>query len=412
MEATSSFWLSNLPDRYFYTMHNLPSQTSVVIIGGGIAGVSTAYWLSRSGIDITLLEQRGICGGATGRNGGHLNPRMTSDFGAALKQYGPETALKILNFAHQNTEALKTFVAEHDVSCDLSFPGLVWLALSPDELTRVLESASALTQYGLAGEYWDTEKCAELMHSESFLGGIFYADAGQLWPAKLVIQMATVAVSQGANLQTQTKAFQVDRQKNYFTVKTNRGQIKADHVVYATNAWASELLPCLEDLIVPARGQVLVTTPTSPLWNFGFSTNFGYEYCQQRPDGRIVLGGMRWLSQTSEIGIIDDTAINPVVSSGLRGFLPQHFPTLQTLKVEQEWTGILGFSKDNNPLIGALPHRIGEYIIAGFSGHGMAMAFLAGRTVAEMIMGRVAQPWVDVFDPSRFFSSETALFGL
>jgi len=403
MESTSSFWLNTLPNKNFRTAENLPSQTDVVIIGGGISGTSTAYWLSRNGVDVTLLEQRGISGGATGRNGGHLNPRMTSNFSATLKKHGVETALKILSFAHQNTEALKTFAIEHDVSCDLSFSGLVWLALSPEELTCVLESASALTQHGLVGEYWDAEKCAELMHSESFLGGIFYADAGQLWPAKLVIQMATVAVSQGANLQTQTKVSQVDREGSYFIVKTNRGQIKAHHVVYATNAWASELLPFLKDLIVPVRGQVLVTAPISPIWNFGFSTNFGYEYCQQRPDGRIVLGGMRWLSQTSEIGIIDDTAINPVISSGLRGFLPQHFPTLQTLQVEQEWTGILGFSKDNNPLIGALPHRLGEYIIAGFSGHGMAMTFSAGKTVAEMIMGRMTEPWVDVFDPSRFF---------
>ena len=254
MEATPSFWLKNL-DRSFCTTDNLPSQTDVVIVGGGIAGVSTAYWLSRNGIEVILLEQRDICGGATGRNGGHLNPRMTSDFGTALKQHGIETALKILGFTHQNTEALKTFVIEHNVSCDLSFLGLVWLALSPPELTRVHESASALTQYGLVGEYWDAEKCAKLTHSKSFLGGIFYADAGQIWPAKFILQMATVAVSQGANLQTQAKVSQVDRKGSYCRVKTNRGQLKAHHVVYATNAWASELLPCMKNLIVPARGQ-------------------------------------------------------------------------------------------------------------------------------------------------------------
>ena len=58
-----------------------------------------------------------------------------------------------------------------------------------------------------------------------------------------------------------------------------------------------------------------MTAPVSSMWDFGFSTNFGYEYCQQRPDGRIVLGGMRWLSETSEIGIVDDTVINLTVSN-------------------------------------------------------------------------------------------------
>ena len=71
--------------------------------------------------------------------------------------------------------------------------------------------------------------------------------------------------------------------------------------------------------------------------------------------------------------------------------------------MEQEWTGILGFSKDYNPLIGSLPYRPAEYIIAGFSGHGMAMAFGAGKALAELIVGQITEPWVDIFDPSRFF---------
>jgi|LakMenEpi03Aug12_release.lakeMendotaPanAssembly.Ray.scaffolds.fasta_scaffold12348_7 glycine/D-amino acid oxidase-like deaminating enzyme len=402
MEVTSSFWLKNLPDRNFCTTDDLPSQTDVVVVGGGIAGVSTAYWLSRSGVEVTLLEQRGICGGATGRNGGHLNPRVTSNFGAALKKYGVETALKILSFTHQNTEALKTFVAEQDVSCDLSFSGLVWLALSPDELICVLESASALTQYGLVGEYWDAKKCAELMRSESFLGGIFYADAGQLWPAKLVIQMAKVAVDQGANLQTQVKVLQVNRYGSSFIVNTDYGKIKAHYVVYATNAWTRDLLPSIKDFIVPVRGQVLVTSPVPPLWEFGFSTNFGYEYCHQRSDGRLVLGGMRWLSPTLEMDITDDTTVNSDISRGLRDFLPKHFPDLQTVEVEQEWTGILGFSKDLNPLIGSVPDRPNEYIIAGFSGHGMALSFLAAKYIATLISDHCQELEIEAFAPSRF----------
>lgn len=97
-----------------------------------------------------------------------------------LKKYGVETAIEILNYAHQNTNALKSFVTEHCIECDLSFSGFLALALSSQELTEVIESVSALTKHGFVGEYFDASKCAELTRSQDFLGGIFYTDAGQL----------------------------------------------------------------------------------------------------------------------------------------------------------------------------------------------------------------------------------------
>lgn len=404
MQASQSFWLTDIPDQDFQTTLELPSRSDVVVIGGGIAGVSAAYWLSKDGIRVTLLERRGICGGATGRNGGHLNPRTTSDFSLAVKNYGAETALAILQYARENTEALKAFVRDYSVECDLSFSGLVWLALDNQELNRVLETASALAKYGAIGEYWDASKCAERTRSQSFLGGIFYPDAGQLWPAKLVIQMALVAVRQGANLQTRTEVYQVENQGNSLIVRTERGEIQAQHVVYATNGWTGHLLPFLKDIIIPVRGQALITEPAPFMWEFSGSTNFGYEYFLQRSDRRIVLGGMRWLTPNLEVGIDDDGVINAAVSQGLRAFLPRHFPELSSLGIEKQWTGILGFSKDNLPLIGPLPHRPGEYIAAGFSGRGMPLTFLAGRDLADRIAGRSSSGFEKAFAPLRFFS--------
>lgn len=404
MQASQSFWLTDIPDQDFQTTPELPSRSDVVVIGGGIAGVSAAYWLSKDGIRVTLLERRGICGGATGRNGGHLNPRTTSDFSLAVKNYGAETALAILKYARKNTEALKAFVRDYSVECDLSFSGLVWLALDNQELNRVLETGSALAKYGAIGEYWDASKCAERTRSQSFLGGIFYPDAGQLWPAKLVIQMALVAVRQGANLQTRTEVYQVENQGNSLIVKTERGEIQAQHVVYGTNGWTGHLLPFLKDIIVPVRGQALITEPAPFMWEFSGSTNFGYEYFLQRSDRRIVLGGMRWLTPNLEVGIDDDGVINAAVSQGLRAFLPRHFPELSSLGIEKQWTGILGFSKDNLPLIGPVPHRPGEYIAAGFSGRGMPLTFLAGRDLADRIAGRSSSGFEKAFAPLRFFS--------
>jgi gamma-glutamylputrescine oxidase len=112
---------------------------------------------------------------------------------------------------------------------------------------------------------------------------------------------------------------------------------------------------------------------------------------------------MRWLTPTQEVGTDDDTVIEPTVSQGLREFLSKHFPKLAGVHVEHEWTGIMGFTPDRAPLIGPVPGSPGEYLAAGFHGHGMPMTFYAAKAVAEMIARREPEVFVpEAFLPARF----------
>ena len=91
------------------------------------------------------------------------------------------------------------------------------------------------------------------------------------------------------------------------------------------------------------------------------------------------------------------------MSAALHAFLPRHFPDLAGVPVEHEWTGIMGFTPDRAPLVGPLPGSPGEYVAAGFHGHGMPMAFLAAKAVAEMIAGKEPEIFVpEAFLPGRF----------
>lgn len=403
MEPTKPFWLNDAPYQGFRSTPDLPARADVVIIGGGITGVSTAYWLGRHGLGSVVLERRGLSGGATGRNGGHISPGTSERFSESVKRYGVEITRAIYDYSHQCAAAVKAFVSEHNVDCELRFNGSVSLALSEAELKQVQESYAEMQLYDIPCEYWDAAKCAEMTRSEDFHGGVYRKTAGQLWPAKLVFAIAEQAMKRGANVQTRTEVRAVEHDNGRLTVKTDRGNIETQNVVHATNAWARHLLPFLEDVIVPVRNQVIITEPAPRMWNFGLSTNYGYEYFMQRPDNRIVLGGMRWKTPTMEVGNDDDSTMVPEVSEGLRHFLPQHFTDLRAVKVEQEWIGIMGFSQDRNPLIGPLPNRPGEYIAAGFTGHGMPMTFFAGKAVAEMIAGQEPEVFVkEAFLPSRF----------
>jgi glycine/D-amino acid oxidase-like deaminating enzyme len=402
VEPACPFWLESASGRVVRTSPELPARADVVIIGGGITGASVAYWLARRGRTPLVLERRGIAGGATGRNGGHISPGTAERFALARKRYGEDGARAIWDFSYRCADAVRAFVAEHRIGCELRVTGSVSLALSAEELTPVRDTAEALDAMGVPVEYWDAATCAARTGSEHFLGGVLRRTAGQLSPARLTFGIVEQAVRLGAAVQTGTAVQAIERRGGSFTVQTDRGDVAAGHVVHATNAWARQLLPALEEIVVPVRGQVIVTEPVAAMWPFGLSTNFGFEYWLQRADGRIVLGGMRWLTPTKEVGAEDDTVVEPTVSRGLREFLPRHFPALQGVRVEREWTGIMAYTPDRAPLVGPWPGARGEYVALGFNGHGMPMAFLAGQAVGEMLAGRAPEVSVpDAFSPAR-----------
>ncbi|MBD1999308.1 FAD-binding oxidoreductase [Leptolyngbya sp. FACHB-541] len=397
---SDSFWLTDSVNRHPQSTLQLPTASEAVVIGGGISGVSVAYWLSQLGVETVLLEGRGLAEGATGRNGGHLAPGTNKDFADAIATHGLKETLAIWHFTQHVVELVHQFIDQHQVDCDLHFNSLASLALTPLEVEQQRRSFELMREAGFDVQLWDKELAMHHTQSSRFLGGFLYKEHAQVWAAKLVVAIARAAMQNGANILTGTQVEAVEQSRNGLIVHTPRGEIRAKFVVHATNAYARHLRPVLRDLIVPVRGQVIVTAPVPPLWNFDWITNHGYEYCLQRPDGRIVLGGMRWRSPSHEWNIEDDSQVEPSVSAGLRAFLPDHFEALRNVQVQGEWTGIMGFSPDDNPLVGELPGYPAEYIIAGYTGHGMPIAFGAGRAIAQMITGQKPELPLS-FSPAR-----------
>jgi glycine/D-amino acid oxidase-like deaminating enzyme len=322
------------------------------------------------------------------------------------------------------TADIQQFVDEYNVNCDLRFNGGVSLATTVEEAVDLRRQYELLHSTGcdVNAQWWDATMCAERTKGKSYLCGVFKPGNANLYPAKLVAAIVKEAVNNGAHLRTYTNVLSVQQQQQVsgrsgdssrLLVRTNHGNIYCEHAVHCTNAWARELIPALHGIITPVRNQVMVTAPLPVvLWNHGLSANRGYVYLMQMPDKRLVIGGLRNLNlPTMDIDSTDESTPVALVSSALSTYFADNFDasgfpglTADQIKVEQEWIGILGFSKDCNPLIGPMQTRPGEYLAAGFTGHGMPYCFLAGKHIAEMIAGN-SEPvgfLPHVFLPARF----------
>jgi glycine/D-amino acid oxidase-like deaminating enzyme len=256
------------------------------------------------------------------------------------------------------------------------------------------------------------------------LGGLFKPYGGNLWAARVVFTAALAAIKLSSeisgdhdslNIQTNTNVTSTTRKPteeelehaggfegsadHLVAVHTNRGTVLARKVLHATNAWSSSLIPQLHGVLTPVRNQVIITKPVPLMWNFGLGANYGYEYFMQRPDGRIILGGMRDLSPTKGENSVDQEYLDTNISEALATYLPRHFPTdLSGVEVEKEWVGVLAFTPDRNPLVGSLAGEAfaNQYIASGYSGHGMPLAFLVGKHISQCMMASLCDGGVEV----------------
>jgi glycine/D-amino acid oxidase-like deaminating enzyme len=300
------------------------------------------------------------------------------------------------------------FIEDHNVECDLRTNGSLYVVRFEEEMQDLRREYERLKQANLIDlvgiSLLDAEDVQQMTHTKRFVGGMMTRSACSLHPPKLVHAIAEQAVILGAHLNTNTKVTQVESiNDNLLRITTTRGICHASQVVYANNAWVGELLPFARELITPTRGQVIATKPLPNYWNFGLLFNDGWEYMIQREDGRVILGGCRWKSPTTEQPMLDDSNIQENVSEGLHSYLKENFEELfdDDLEIEEEWTGIMAFSKDDMPIVGRVPNTTNQFISAGYTGQGMPTAFLSAKGIADMILGKQAY-LPEIYDPKRF----------
>lgn len=273
------------------------------------------------------------------------------------------------------------------------------------------------------------------------VGAILFNN-GAFWPYRLITGIWAQLLEQYQSrllLETNTPVTQITYDpatspKHPYVLQTPRGSVRASEIIHATNGYAGHLLPELRGKIFPVRGTM--STQKAPedfglhgnklSWSVVHSGKFdetsqlmdvGLYYANQNPiSGDIFIGGEE--AKVNELIASDDSEVRPPCRQNISTVLPRYFTKGwkdgQRPEVRQVWSGIMGFTADRLPLVGALPESItrrgkgkggGEWLAAGFNGYGMPLCWSCGEAVAKMLLG------IDVGDflPDVFLATEERL---
>lgn len=411
--STTSFWRA-CPHRLdtHHSSPDLPSTTDILIIGAGFSGIACAYYLTKDGPSpapsVTLLEARELCSGATGRNGGHVKPDTYYNIPKYTKLFGAEAAASIARYEASQVYAVKELVEKEGIECDFHLTRATDVFL---DVQAAKDAEAAFRQVQAEGvvnlqdvHFVNNPSLAERISGVKGAVSAFTFTAGQIYPYTLVTSLLELALSRGnINLQTFTPVTAVSPTRDsegFYHITTPRGTLKARKILMCTNAYTSSILSQFRSRIIPVRGIVCrITTPDatkSPRLANTYALRFNsglMDYLIQRPsDNSIIVGGARvtfirdlssWYDNVS-----DDKLVSPSAEEYFDGYMQRHFVGWENsgARVDRIWTGIMGYSADVVPFVGAVPGTgKGVYVVGGFTGHGMPAILGCAKAVAEEI---------------------------
>jgi len=384
---TVSYWM----DRFRDAGEATRLQKDIVIIGGGIAGLSTAYWLSVEdpSLQIAIVEKYHFGDGATGRNAGFITCGSVEHFNRLVTKHGIQEAGDIWRFSEENLRLLKEhIIGGHEQELLFEHKGSFSLASTDSEFAELKKSASIMGDLKIPFEILGEQDVKRRLGAEKFVGGIKYVGDASVNPLRLLGRLRKVIEDRFKNvtLLEHNEVYSFDNEGENKIVKTNKLQIETPVVIMATNGYSPLLHKFFQDKIFPTRGQILATSPVPRFMEGPCYANFVLDYFRQMPTGEMIIGGFRQLQRDAEVGYSDQ--ITDVIQTALEEFLQEHVPHVRQAKITHRWTGIMGFSVDGQPMVGALPTDGQLYFVGAFTAHGLGLAFNSAKTLVDSMFGR------------------------
>ncbi len=371
-------------------------SADVVVVGAGVTGCACALALAEHGRQVLVLEKDMAAAGASGRNGGVAGPGSGLDLTAAAALIGRPAALELYRATAAATDQMLALAARRGAAGAVRRTGSLWLA-AEDEAAGL---ADAVRELAAAG--FDCREAPELIPGpmRAHFVTAAHTPAGlSLQPARWARALTGAAIEAGAAVFEQSPAVAIERRGANWLVRTPSAAVSARAVVVALDGLSAGLLPELEGIVYPVRGQMLATEPLADtVIGMPTHSDHGFFYLQPTADGRLAAGGGRLAGLESEY--TSRLAITRPVQSAIQHYLADRMG-LGDARISHRWAGIMGFSADRLPVAGELPSRPGVHVAAGYSGVGNVQGWVCGRMVADLVCG-VEHPLAEALGPARF----------
>ena len=389
--GTTPFWL----DTPYEPRPPLQGDIEVeaCVIGGGVGGLSCARRLAQHGIDTALLEAGAVAGGASGRNGGFLITGTAAFHNDARERFGVERARAMYAATLAAEEEIYELAAELGAGDALRRVGLLRLAVSEEEAEHVREHAAALRADGFPGETVEREDLPPALQRTGLVGCLTGHD-GALHPARWYRMLAAAAEAAGARIHEGTRVqvpVAAPGERPVLVEPADgagRATVRARHVVVAADGALPTLVPEYTGRVRSRRLHMVATEPLPPTIENLVYARWGFEYLQQRPDGRILVGGFSDVD--GEGSYTDSDAGSPLIWERVDAYLREDLGV--SAELTHRWAGVVGYSDDALPYVGEVPGRPGLYVSGGYSGVGNVPGFMCGRDIADTIAGRAPEP--------------------
>jgi sarcosine oxidase subunit beta len=373
----------------------MKNKASVVIIGGGIVGCSTAFNLAKRGMkDIVLIERRFLASGATGRCGAGIR-----------QQWGTYQNCLLARESMRIFEHFKE-VLETDIDIELKQKGYLLLAYSEKEMEQFRKNVEIQHLLGIPSRIITSEEARTIvpfLNTDKMTGGAFCGTDGHANPFLATKAYAEAAERLGVTIYTDTevKGITVENER-IKGVQTHRGYIETEKVVNAAGGWSGKVgeMAGIQLPVYPERHEILVTEPVNPILDpmvMSFSYNI---YCQQTPHGSFIMG----------YGPKDEPrSYNMKASWQFLETMVQKaawlLPPLKNIRIVRQWAGLYNMSVDRQPIVCESETIKGFYMGIGFSGHGFMIAPAVGTLLADIITGSPLS-WDVILDLGRFERNE------
>jgi glycine/D-amino acid oxidase-like deaminating enzyme len=376
-----TYYRRTIVDHSAYRALSGTHHVDVCVIGGGLAGLSTAHECLQRGLKVALLEQHRIAWGASGRNGGFVTGGYATGHAKIVRRAGEMAARALHDLSVEGVKIVRENIDRLGLPRVNPTPGIMRAIRYDDAAGLQAEVEAAKRKFGATLRYLSREEVQEKLKSKAYYQGIYAPDTFHFHPLNYALGVGAAIVRSGGMIFEQSPATGIVRKAGGFTVTAEGGSIEAEHVVLCGGGYTDRVVPALHRAYLPIATYMLLSEPVVDIAK-AINTPAGIADDRRAGDYYRVVDGNRILWG----GCITTRTADPAnLAEIMRRRIVETYPQLKDLKVAAAWSGLMSYARHLMPQIGRT--KEGLWHATGFGGHGMNTTAIAGRVVAEAIAG-------------------------